>query len=187
MASLIIYFIFFIFAFSFLEVLIKLLIGAKDLLDFILGRHSYRYSSGQSNTVYVQRESSGQSDKTNVQGKSSDQRRKIYAQGLLNQHIIDLAQYNQMMAMNNMQQDMIIQQQIQQMDQEQQRLFYEQAEQAHLSATGIEFGGYNPDINLNPGMSFQEQSNYDYEPPMDIGGGFNDFGGGFDDFGGGMW
>ena len=28
------------------------------------------------------------------------------------------------------------------------------AEEARLAATGIEFGGYNPDPNLNPGMSF---------------------------------
>ena len=35
------------------------------------------------------------------------------------------------------------------------------AEEARLAATGIEFGGYNPDPNLNPGMqSMQNFSNH---------------------------
>ena len=32
------------------------------------------------------------------------------------------------------------------------------AETARLQNTGIEFGGYNPDPNLNPGMHFQQDS-----------------------------
>ena len=32
------------------------------------------------------------------------------------------------------------------------------AEQARLDNTGIEFGGHNTDLNLNPGMHFQQDS-----------------------------
>ena len=32
------------------------------------------------------------------------------------------------------------------------------AEDARLSSTGIEFGGYNPDPNLNPSMHSQQDS-----------------------------
>ena len=46
----------------------------------------------------------------------------------------------------------------QQMQDQQARYMTAQAvEQARLAATGIEFGGYNPDPNLNPGMSSSMQ------------------------------
>lgn len=50
-------------------------------------------------------------------------------------------------------------------------------EEARLAATGIEFGGYNPDPNLNPGMSFAMQETYNDDP-----GWSNSFDSGMDSF-----
>ena len=88
---------------------------------------------------------------------------------MLELNILSQEQVFDFMQMNQEQQSQFVQEQMRLMNEQQQLLFTQQMdnEMMHMMNTGIEFGGMNPDLNLNPSMNqMMEQMNH-----------FNDFGG----------
>ena len=74
----------------------------------------------------------------------------------------------------------------QNMNSQQQASFLRQMEMDRLMSTGIEFGGFNSDLNLNPSMlnnHFNDMNNMNHMDHMNSFNNFNNFGGGM---GGGM-
>ena len=71
------------------------------------------------------------------------------------------AEYIDFQCMDNQRQMEWMNEQFRQMNEMQQQQFMmemhlQQAEMARLMSTGIEFGGFNPDINLNPGQQMMQ-------------------------------
>lgn len=78
-----------------------------------------------------------------------------YAKSFQEHNLITQQQLTDMQNMNLQQQQMQQQMQQQVQQQVQQQMQQQVHEDAINAATGIEFGGVNPDINLNPGLQNQ--------------------------------
>ena len=94
----------------------------------------------------------------------------MYDEGL-----IDYDQYYEAMRMTTQAQQQFLQQQQELLTQMQLQELQNWQEQnmcdmdtAMRMSTGIEFGGYNPDPNLNPGMDFAQSMDFDPGPSFDM-------------------
>ena len=117
-------------------------------------------------------------DSAGKRKKQSSQMNKNMITHMFDEGWIDYDRYHEVMDMNAQAQQQFLQQQQEQFTQmqlQEMQNWQEQAMQqtmrdmdnAMRMSTGIEFGGYNPDPNLNPGMDFAQSMAFDPGPAFD--------------------